>query len=634
MRRSSETSPAMSRASLRAAVLASVCLSAVGLARAETGAAAGADLAFVSREHVQLRPDRTFLRTLRLEATVLTEAGVEAAAKRTFGYDAKLGRFEVVEAFTRKANGDRIDVDPAAILTQHGDLSSSVLTPDTASPVMVFPDVAKGDTVVYTVRLDQHRAKVAGHFDLMRLYGRGQPWDVELTVDAPDAVPLSTEERGLAHRVERVDGGVRHTWRYRSTEAGRLEPGTVNAWETEPRVAVSTAPDYAALAGLFQERYAEKIQVTPKVRTLADEVAGALDDRRQQARALFDWVREHVRYTALSTSETGNVSYDAETVLTRRFGDCKDHVTLYRALLAARGIDSEAVLINTDPSFALPDAAVMGAFNHVIAYVPEFGLYADPTSHLSSFGSLPSSDYGKPVVRLPVAGAPTLARTPVLQAAENRAVTRLTLRLGADGKLAGDMSQGATGPLLNLLRAELKGTGTKAPTVANRLAGQNLRGDGQLVVRKDSDGQEVVTATFAVPNYVAMPPRDGVPIWAAPFLLGRPSFVMGYGAIVAERHDPFPCHATTQVEDIRFEFPDTLSVDGELRNLTIDTPLLSYRSVYKIEPGAVVVHREYTARPGSWVCSAADYATVVPAIRAVRNDLFNRVRLKPKDRTS
>ena len=63
-----------------------------------------------------------------------------------------------------------------------------------------------------------------------------------------------------------------------------------------------------------------------------------------------------------------------------KFGDCKDKATLMSALLAAKGIASEAVLINFGESYKLPEPPTMVALNHVILYLPEFDLYDDPTA--------------------------------------------------------------------------------------------------------------------------------------------------------------------------------------------------------------------------------------------------------------
>src|SRR5262249_4441653 len=73
--------------------------------------------------------------------------------------------------------------------------------------------------------------------------------------------------------------------------------------------------------------------------------------------------------------------------------------TLMSALLAAKGIASEYALINTAPVYQLDATPQVASFNHVILYLPEFDLYADPTAAVSFVGRLPRVDRGKPVLR-------------------------------------------------------------------------------------------------------------------------------------------------------------------------------------------------------------------------------------------
>ena len=63
--------------------------------------------------------------------------------------------------------------------------------------------------------------------------------------------------------------------------------------------------------------------------------------------------------------------HDADVVIANGYGDCKDHATLFAALLQAKGIASEPVLINANNSYALPDAPTLAQFNHLITWIPE-----------------------------------------------------------------------------------------------------------------------------------------------------------------------------------------------------------------------------------------------------------------------
>jgi len=73
---------------------------------------------------------------------------------------------------------------------------------------------------------------------------------------------------------------------------------------------------------------------------------------------------------------------------------------LFSALLRAKGIESELVLINLGFGYSGPRAPGFSAFNHMISWLPEFGLYADTTAAVAPFGTLPFPEYGKPVLHV------------------------------------------------------------------------------------------------------------------------------------------------------------------------------------------------------------------------------------------
>src|SRR5260370_41159860 len=107
------------------------------------------------------------------------------------------------------------------------------------------------------------------------------------------------------------------------------------------------------------------------------------------------------------------------------------------ALLAAKGIASEYALINTNPAYQLDATPLVGSFNHVIVYLPEFDLYADPTVAVSFVGRLPRADRGKPVLRVSKHQV-TRARTPIGTADDNRARISSRLKIRVDQSGHGD----------------------------------------------------------------------------------------------------------------------------------------------------------------------------------------------------
>jgi hypothetical protein len=71
------------------------------------------------------------------------------------------------------------------------------------------------------------------------------------------------------------------------------------------------------------------------------------------------------------------------------------------------------VLTNGTNAYALHQPATLAALNHVIVYLPEWGIHDDPSSSRAGFGVLVNT-HDKPALHLS-ASAVRLARTPAMR---------------------------------------------------------------------------------------------------------------------------------------------------------------------------------------------------------------------------
>src|SRR5712671_2229652 len=222
-----------------------------------------------------------------------------------------------------------------------------------------------------------------------------------------------------------------------------------------------------------------KAVVTPEIAALADEITRGIEDRRRQAAAIDAWMKKNIRYVALWLSLGRVVPNDAATVLRNKYGDCKDKVTLMSALLAAKGIASEAALVNFGPVYTLAEPPTMVALNHVILYLPEFDVYDDPTAQYAAFGVMAADTYDKPVVRVSASGA-KLARTPAMAPDDHTAHARTVVNVAADGTVTGHTEETNTGIFgfgLRFAGANAQNVGETAPQRMLQL--YNTPGTGQ-----------------------------------------------------------------------------------------------------------------------------------------------------------
>jgi hypothetical protein len=367
--------------------------------------------------------DRTaeLLETRRV--TVLAPGSIKAVGQQVATYIDGMEKLDVIEAYTQKADGRRL---PARTFRRDAAIDGvSGYTTDQKALTAFFPDVSVGDTVVFATRLEIRSGTIPGHFVTQFLHSSdiksGVP-SLKVTVaEDPRAIPdpgstyRIVVPREMAIRVGIAGEGLTQevtedetTLTYKAT-FGAAEPSsliTLSAVERGPRILVSTLRTYEELGENYWAAAAPHVQVTPEIQRVADEITAGIEDRREQAQAISRWVKQNIRYLIVHQGIGRDLSTEpAETILRNRYGECKEHAVLTAALLAAKNIESELVLIYLGKVSTLPEPPTLAFFNHLMIYLPEFGLFDDPTAADLPFGVIAKSGFNKPVVMMSQRGA-------------------------------------------------------------------------------------------------------------------------------------------------------------------------------------------------------------------------------------
>jgi Transglutaminase-like superfamily len=354
----------------------------------------------------------------------------------------------------------------------------------------------------------------------------------------------------------------------------------------------------------------------------ADEITKGNSDRRDQARLIFDWVSKNVRYMAIVLGSGGYVPHDAASVLANKYGDCKDHATLMRALLAAKGIDADYVLISVVASYKTFDTPTPDWFNHLILYLPELGLYADPTASYVSFGILPYIEADKPVLRTGKNGV-TYARTPPMSAEANLLSVKADVTVRADGTATGSATTIASGESAFYLRwamaqAALKGGATY---VKEQLGRQNWRGTGDIEVREATDHTEpyVAKATFDLTNKFFGEGSSVNAIPVGPDLV-FPVYSHLLSFIRENRTQDFQCIAGTYEQSIDLHLPEGRALAKSPSNVSATAPLASYSSTYVLDGQRLHVERQFVSKVPGQVCTAQMAKEMASVVEAAGRD--------------
>jgi len=577
--------------------------------------------------------DGTYTTTFHVERLATNQSAAQKIAQHTLEYSESLETAEIAEAFTRKTDGRVLQVDRSRIFPQAPPGSPRVpMFTDRKQKVVVFPDVAPGDTVVFTIKRS-HRPSFAGQFFGGDVFQREWAFeDVQERVTLPKAMTAHIEARDVEHHIEEAGDNTTHIFVYRNPLPPAAAAAALSPWDTDPQYTISTFADYAAVAAAYRRMADGKAAVTPRIQALADEITAGTTDRREQAHLIYDWVSKHVRYVAIFLGNGGYEPHAAAAILENGYGDCKDHVVVLEALLAAKGIASAPVLINNGNRYRLPEAATPATFNHVLSYLPEFNLYADSTVGVAPFGTLTASEYGKPVA---VAAEPSafLDTLPLVVTDENEEKLQTTAQLMPDGTVSGQSITVASGPFgisLRQLAASVEARG-HSQWAEIYFKSRGWHGTASFQFDPPRDRLAPVYAFWASFELEARPefldgkafgPPQGVPMLVRPgeFLIG--SWTLPKAA-------PTPCFSGHQIEVLSLTLPPGRNVNSLPTGKTVENPYLHYQSEWNRESQTITVRREITVRLPDAVCRDEIRAKLAEAIAEIRGDYSSTIALEP-----
>ena len=563
----------------------------------------------IVRDHISydVAADGTYSKKQEQVFRILTQQGLEVLRQFSVSYSDSYQDSGLVEAYTLKKDETRIDVPADKIF-----LSCSPITApgfnDFKIKSAVFQNVEVGDEVAVSTIFKQKTPWFPGQFYTSRGFGRLLPaHDVQIDVRASTRLPLHFDAAGLEGGQTQVSGNEQSwTWTFHNDTSVMPEAGSVAESDNGADLIVSSFADYAAIGKAYEDGARDKALSTPQIKALADQLTQGITDKREQARVLYEWVSKNIKYLAIVLGNGGLVPHAAGDVLSDRYGDCKDHVVLLQALLAAEGIPSTTVLINAGNSFRVSQVAAPDQFNHAITYVPQFDLYLDSTVRYAPFGVLPDGDLDKTVL---LTGTGTLAHTPGPSAQASVIHMISNVRVHADG----DTHVTLTGPLAIAMCAAMDGIlpGSESNYIRAAIAGAT---DGTFDKGDPSAVPDpyAVSVHFELANAVNIPGPGAASLWLGyhPFFMAAalsPSMPM--------RRTDNVCSSLTATDELTLTLPAGHAFTNLPKGAEVDTEGLSLTTAYERQgPETIKVTRMVKAQHAHLVCTADYYNRIRPQL--------------------
>ncbi|HEV3426035.1 MAG TPA: DUF3857 and transglutaminase domain-containing protein [Paraburkholderia sp.] len=553
---------------------------------------------------------------------VNSEAGVARVAQQYIWFNRNMADVQIIEAYTTGADGVRHDVQPDQIRdVQEARSFDAPMFQDIQEKVIVFPAVEPGSRVHLTYRKTQKVPLVAGEFSDFTPPDLAPTRNFRLIYDLPADKPLFADARGFAVMPPAThDGRTRYEFRYDRAHFSRIERGSVAYVSYGDRLMVSTFADYGEFAATYRATAADPSARDAALVRLAQSVTAHATSPRAKAQALYDWVRRNVRYVAINVGRGAVVPHRASAILADRYGDCKDHVALYGALLDAVGIRNEPALISSGTIYTLPSVPGYGVINHVITWLPDLQMYADSTASNVEFGFLPSTDMDRPAV---LVNEGKLAQTPPTAAMAHH--TDLSITVAPDGSASFVYQLEASGWSAEQGRAVLRmqTPAQREESIQAELRSANLNGTATLSTSDlmATSGPLTITMKGTLASLVV--PGTAASIPALTSFAGGFTADTQYWLGERQRTQPFVCRNLELHEHARIALPANFRVLDMPEAMRAQDRFIDFQSQYAFDArtNVVTMMRDGSTHFDSEVCTPDDFAQMRPTIEALERDV-------------
>ncbi len=571
---------------------------------------------------VQVDERGRYTETVERISRIMNDYGADRLGEHSFDHKNTQEKLNIVDAKNILPDGKILHLKKDWIKTSDGGRQDGRNFDDESSTTIVFPQVVVGSRLYSKHRLRHFKPDKPGEFQLkFSLSPHVVYEDVLTTIRVPKSLNLLTNANGFQGGVIQEDKKyITYQYRIQQNSAKKRETSSVDYQDFAPFLIFTQAKDYLELGRQYLRASAPKVRVTPEIRRLAQELTAQALTEQDKVKALYGWVSRHVRYISTTVDDGGLVPRDSAYILSRRFGDCKDHVVLLEALLRSVGIESTAALVNLGGSFELPEGpAAHSPINHVITYIPSMDLYLDSTAQFVPFGKLDDQVLDKPTI---LVALNRYGRTPKMRADDNTLFSHTHMTLHADGSIEGKNASVLTGTMeINSRLARFaEQLEPMEKTVNDLLFRFNEIGSGSIqhTPPKNIDTAFTWASSFKLDAItdLSRPGAFTIPVGVSPGYIASTTIYKP----LENREFPFVCDSLSTEDKYSVTLPEHITIESQPVDVDFATQHARYESSYRLDGRQLEIRRKLILQYPSRKCSPEMYPELLEVIRTIRAD--------------
>jgi hypothetical protein len=345
-----------------------------------------------------------------------------------------------IKARTIKPNGEEVALEAKDFYTITGVGGDNTFYSDNKKVRFTFPAIEKGAILEYSFEKFKARPFVT---DVWSVQEYLPILKNKFTIRIPKLLltEFNFDWKFKAYNYY-LDNPVMDDPKFAHTNKGAFEHKTIFSWELDNippfipdpkmpphrsyvayvRFAPSDWKSWNDISTWYYKRlFQPRLNITNNIKELAARLTASAESTEDKIEKLYDYVKD-IRYIAISLGVGSIQPSEPQTVLDRKYGDCKDKSILLIALLNAAGIDAHPALVltssegETDPSFP------SWSFNHMIVKAEDENkevYWMDPTSKYSPLKHLPYQCEGINALVIGKDGKSKIEKTPASKFEDN-----------------------------------------------------------------------------------------------------------------------------------------------------------------------------------------------------------------------
>ncbi len=365
--------------------------------------------------------------------TFVTRSGVQEGSDLSFNFDPTYQTF-TLNLLRLHRDGESRDLLPRHQLQFYKveDGRERQMFDGRYAATVVLEDIRVGDTIEYAFTVEGYNPVYQGRYTDVYSLEYGVPVArLDRRLLWPDNRPPLTW-KGFSTRLEPTinESGpyTEYRWRDEDVKPIRMDSDVPASYDPFGHVVLTEFDGWNDLIQRELQLFAIPEAMPSSLQSEVDRLR-ELESPEEQILGALRFVQDEIRYVGVFIGPHSHQPYPLETVMRRRFGDCKDKALMLTTMLRDLGFEANVALVDTDQAHAIGNwPATPYAFNHCITALEHNGLtyWLDGTRGFQRgrLDALYAEDYGYALVIRP--GVDAL--TPIEPAGHEHCMVDLTER--------------------------------------------------------------------------------------------------------------------------------------------------------------------------------------------------------------